>query len=269
MANLSHIMPNPLVIPILWGHEYLANPKTAPNVLQMISDLVTGPFMNGLAQYGIQRGSVRAPIVIDDLSPPARIVYYDSSHNLQDDITKQLIKWIKAGFVPPPASHNDIDQLYIIIPPIESTVQTYNNKDDPTGNGIQGFHNVGVTNPGAPPTYFWAMVKTDWARATPTQDVTPGVAPTICHELVEQLADRNGTFKEIGDPCNNNAVVYRGWNIQQYWSDWDNNCINGDAPVSLKKFLTALGFDFTHKGLRALGTPIINLNYIALTMQSH
>jgi hypothetical protein len=56
MPNLDHIMPRPKVVPILWGHDYLANPKTTNNITRMISDLVTGPFMNGLAQYGIQRG---------------------------------------------------------------------------------------------------------------------------------------------------------------------------------------------------------------------
>ena len=269
MPNLSHIMPKPVVIPILWGHDYAVNAVTAPNLLRMMADLVTGPFMNGLAQYGIQRGSVNAPIVIDDDHPPATIVYRDSGNNLQDDITKQLIKWITAGTVPPPRSPNDINQLYVIVPPIESTLQTYNGESDPTGLGVQGFHNEGLTNPGAPPTYFWAIVKTDWDRATPTQDVTPGVARTICHELVEQLVDRNGSYEELGDPCNNNAVVYRGWNIQQYWSNWDNNCINGDAPVSLRKFLKAIGFDFMHNGLRTLNTPTINLNFIASTMQSH
>jgi hypothetical protein len=58
MPDLSHVMPNPRVIPILWGHGYVANPATTKLIVQMISDLVTGPFMNGMAQYGIGRGSV-------------------------------------------------------------------------------------------------------------------------------------------------------------------------------------------------------------------
>jgi hypothetical protein len=95
------------------------------------------------------------------------------------------------------------------------------------------------------------------------------VAPKVGHELVEQLADRNGSFEELGDPCNNTLVTYRGWSVQQYHSDWDNGCINGDNPVSLKRFLIAIGFDFQHKGLRSLGTPTINIDYIATTMQSH
>src|SRR5260370_36992142 len=117
MSNLSHIMPKPVVIPILWGHDYVVNAATPPNVLQMISDLVTGPFMSGMAQYGVQRGSVHTPIVIDDQNPPKTIVYTDTNNNLQDDITTKLIKWIDPGLVPPPPSPTDINQLYLIIHP--------------------------------------------------------------------------------------------------------------------------------------------------------
>jgi hypothetical protein len=94
-----------------------------------------------------------------------------------------------------------------------------------------------------------------------------GVAPKVSHELVEQFADRNGSFEELGDPCNNNYFPYRGWTVEQYYSDWDQGCINGDSPVSLKRFLTAIQFDFQHKGLRALGASTINIEFIASTME--
>jgi hypothetical protein len=269
MPNLSHVMPKPVVIPILWGHDYVVNASTPPNVLRMISDLVTGPFMNGMAQYGVRRGSVRTPIVIDDQNPPKTIVYTDSNDKLQDDITQRLIKWINAGLVPPPPSPADTNQLYMIIPPIESTLEMYNGKSDPTGQGVQGFHNEGVTNPSSPPTYYWAIVKTDWARPNPAQDITPGISPTSCHELAEQFVDRNGSYIEVGDACVNNQFVYRGWTVQQYTSVWDGNiCIRGNNPVSVARFLKAIG-EPKNKGLLSLGTPTINIDYIALKMQSY
>jgi|SRR5271166_103577 len=270
MANIDHIMPNPVVVPILWGHDYVANPATATSLQQMVSDLVTGPFMNGLAQYGIHRGSMQTPTIIDDQNPPAKTLYYDTNNNLQDDITKKLVQWINAGLVPPPQSANDINNLYLIFPPPETTPETFNNQGDPIGNGIQGWHNEGVTNPAPPPVYYWAIVKTnDVGPASATQSFVNGVSPKISHELVEQLADRNGSFEELGDPCNNTLVNYRGWSVQQYHSDWDNTCINGDNPVSLKRFLTAINFDFQNNGLLSLGTSAISINYIATTMQSH
>jgi hypothetical protein len=45
----------------------------------------------------------------------------------------------------------------------------------------------------------------------------------------------------------------------------DRACIQGDNPVSLKKFIQAVGFDKT-KGLRALGTSTINVDFIASKM---
>jgi hypothetical protein len=277
MANIDHIMPNPVVVPILWGHDYVAYPATTKLIEQMISDLVTGPFMNGMAQYGVQRGSVATPVIIDDTNPPATIVYNDTSNNLVDQITKKLISWIQAGTVPAPPSNSDINQLYLIIPPSQTTPQTYNGAGDPIGNGIQGWHNEGKTNPAPPPTYYWAIVKTNDTAGPPSTGLTfvNSFAQKVGHELAEQFVDRTGTFEELGDPCLNNSVNYRGWNVQQYVSDWDksaanpNGCINGDNPVSLKRFMTAINFDFQHNGLRSLGTSIINIDYIATTMQSH
>jgi hypothetical protein len=231
VANLAHIMPNPRVVPILWGHDYVANPATAKAVEQMISDLVTGPFMNGMAQYGIRRGSVVTPVIIDDQNPPATIVYTDSRDNLVDQITKQLITWIKDGLVPPPLCDSDINTMYLIIPPSETTPEKYNGPGDPIGNGVQGWHNEGNSDPGPPPTYYWAIVKTDDC-GPPSGGLTfvNNFSQKVAHELAEQFVDRNGTFKEIGDPCLNDPETYRGWQIQKYWSDWDNGCIDGDQP---------------------------------------
>jgi hypothetical protein len=57
----------------------------------MISDLVTGPFMNGLAQYGIRRGSMANPVIIDDTNPLRTIVWTNTQKQLVDQITQKLI----------------------------------------------------------------------------------------------------------------------------------------------------------------------------------
>lgn len=54
----------------------------------MISDLVTGQFMNGPAQYGIRPAIMLAPIIIPDPNPPQFITYTDSIGNLVDEITE-------------------------------------------------------------------------------------------------------------------------------------------------------------------------------------
>lgn len=45
-------MPNPMVVPILWRHDYVANPAAAKAVEQMVSDLVTGPFSSSPTRWG-------------------------------------------------------------------------------------------------------------------------------------------------------------------------------------------------------------------------
>src|ERR1700724_1947091 len=55
---------------------------------------------------------------------------------------------------------------------------------------------------------------------------------------------------------------YRGWHVEQYWSQWDHTCINGDLPVSLKRFLQASNHPIG-AGLRTLSRSSINVEYIA------
>jgi hypothetical protein len=50
MDNNDHVMSVPHVVPILWGEVYAQNSETVQNIHDMVSDLVTGPFMNGMAQ---------------------------------------------------------------------------------------------------------------------------------------------------------------------------------------------------------------------------
>jgi hypothetical protein len=260
-------MPNPVVIPIFWGSAYVKNLTTQANLTQMFKDLVTGPFMNGLVQYGVFNATMVSPIIIDDPNPPAKIVYTTSSTDMPDDITHKLISWIHAGTVPAPPSPDDRNTLYMILPPTESIFEIFNGDGDPIGNGVQGFHNSGVTNPAGPPTFYWGIVKTGDCPDPSTIDFVNCVSKKVCHELAEQCSDIDHSWGEVGDsPCNDQFLPYRGWTVQPYWSDWATppGCQPGDTPVSIRAFLNSIGFDT----LRALNTNVINIPFIATTMQS-
>jgi hypothetical protein len=267
MTNLSHIMPKPKVVPIFWGHAYAEFPDTAKQMHQMLKDLVLGPFMNGLVQYGVQKATLVDPYIFDDLNSPAKLVWTNQQGTLVDDITGHLIGWIKDGHVPAPRSENDTSQLYLIFPPTDTVLEIYNDPTDPIGNAIQGFHNEGEGIPAGPQTYYWSIVKTADAGDPSTTAFVNGVSRTMCHEIVEQCADIDGSWGEVGDTCVDDGVTYRGWSVQQYWSAWDLSCQSGDSPVSVKKFLKAVGFDYKNKSLRTFGMASINLNSIALKMQ--
>jgi hypothetical protein len=276
VANIDHIMPKPVVVPIFWGHDYVANRSTAERLTRLLLELVTGSFMNGLAQYGIHRGTVRAPALVDDQAPPRTLTYIDRNNKMTDEVTAQLKTWITQGIVPAPPTPNDINQFYMIFPPSQTTFQTFNGSDDPIGNGVQGLHNEGLTNPAPPPTLYWAIVKTnDVGPASDAVGFVNGLGPKVSHELVEQLADRNGLFQEIGDPCVGEVFDYHGFTVERYRSMWhssadhpDGRCVKGDDPVNLRRFLTATRFDVERNGLRALGASTINVNLIASRMES-
>jgi hypothetical protein len=88
-----------------------------------------------------------------------------------------------------------------MLPPLKTTVETYNGNADPIGNGVQGLHNISVTDQPAEPTYYWAIVKTNDVGDPSTTDFVTGITLTVCHELVEQFVERNGSFEEVGDPA--------------------------------------------------------------------
>ena len=70
---------------------------------------------------------------------------------------------------------------------------------------------------GHPPIYYWAIVKTNDC-GPPSNGITfvNNFSQKVAHELAEQFVDRNGTFKEVGDPCLNDPETYCGWQIQKY-----------------------------------------------------
>jgi hypothetical protein len=247
----------PQVQLILWGDYYTSDATIVPLIEHLFNDLVSGPFMNGLAQYGIHRGTLRTPLIYIDLGK-----YPAPSQIWENDLQNDLLKWFGHG-VPAPAV-NQTNLLYFILPPTETTLLYNNGPKDPIGNNVQGWHSETKFNPSSSfDDVIWATVKAnDGDRSTP-QNFVQGKAAIIGHELVEACNDPLfPDRKELGDPCQNNATVpYRGWQVQTYWSNWDNGCINGDKPISIRKFLTALNIQTGR--LSALHTSVINVDYIA------
>src|SRR5437764_4348433 len=87
------ITPHPKVAVILWGNFFVNHPDAEVTVRQLVTALVEGRFMNGLAQYGVGRGTMLDVTTIgtDALDPaPATL----SSGEAQD----QLIRWLRTEF---------------------------------------------------------------------------------------------------------------------------------------------------------------------------
>ncbi|MER6011082.1 hypothetical protein [Streptomyces bluensis] len=231
------------------------------NILQLINDLVGGPFFNGLAQYGVGRGSVAARVIVSDASPPA---------TLSDTQARDTLKgWLESGTVAPAPAVDEGQLLYFIFPPPSVDIGTEG-----------GYHSGDIYNNSSQSSdLFWTVLSTTAATNFPparAREFVDYISPTVGHEIVESVTDRDvqsgynvrvdSQICEIGDLCGDRAAnpfySYRGWTTTQYYSNWDRGCVHGDQPVSLRKFLQAVNVD-PRRGLRSLNAPIVNIEYIA------
>src|SRR5205807_8051322 len=108
----KRIIPNPRVVLIFWGHNYITNSMDVTALAQLLSDLVTGPFMNGLVQYGVSQGSVVGQVVIATNQKNPAPATLDEKQALA-----QIRSCIDAGIITPAPSVNETNLLYFLFPP--------------------------------------------------------------------------------------------------------------------------------------------------------
>lgn len=195
--------------------------------------------------------------------------------------TNQVLNWINNGTLSPePQSSPEglpPNLLYFIFMSSITQLTNGTNSDGTPNTNVCGWHHSGnLGGPNVTPV-FWTLVRTDNASTNGLAFVS-SFAFCVSHELAEALTnpDTKGDYGflasngcEIADICEQHQFNYRGWSIEQYWSNWDAACINGDQPVSVRKFLAATGYNGAN-GLRGLpglsGSPYdnkLNLDYIA------
>jgi hypothetical protein len=288
------LIPHVQIVLVLWDHYYITNPLAVGFAKQIVTDLVTGPFMNGLTQYGIHRGSLINTVVLDTASSnPASNFPAPSTWDSGDGNDKtQILSWINNGTVTPkpqrPSPGAPPNVLYLLFMPRSTQLTNGKNPDGTPNVNVCGWHsNASLSDSGNTPVY-WGLVRTDTAAANTTseQAFVNFFAFCVGHEFSEAVTNPDGNgFSvnvqgqscEIGDLCEVDStgnlktfpytVSGRTYQIEPYWSNWDNTCINGDQPVSLRKFAKAINFDTT-KGLKNLpqldqNANTINLDYIA------
>ena len=274
-AGGAVLIPHPQIVLVLWDHYYVTNPLAVSNSTKLITDLVAGRFMNGLTQYGVHRGTLINTIVIDTNSNNPAPTSWDVSDG---NDSKQVLAWIDNGTLMPKPQRTSQglppNVLYFIFMPVATQLTFGTNPDGTSNTNVCGWHSSGILGDSDNTPVFWALVRTDRAPRTSEQAFVSSFAFCVSHELAEALTDAQSPFGfaasngcEIADICELNPFPYKGWSIEQYWSNWDASCINGDQPVSLTKFLKAISFDPVN-GLR--GLPMlaqygntISLDYIA------
>jgi hypothetical protein len=251
--NSGSVLANVRVFVVCWGSYYTDHPDGLEYARKLCEDLVTGNYFNQLSQYGIGRGSIAGSKVIDDKVPPAKFS--------EDHLRDKLKSWIGPQLIAPGVDESSL--LYLVFPPPQSVPTITSGKD-----GFCGYHqHAKFNNDSRGDDLFWGMARTDKSDTTTGRGLIEAISYCVSHEIAEAVTNPGGGgyFKgdcEIGDLCEQNGTFqYRSWQVEQYWSQLDSACIQGDSPVSVKRFLAAAGKSSASLG--ALGTSVLNVEYIA------
>jgi len=237
------VMHHVQVVLVFWGSAW--NGAALPSrddVTNAVINILTGPYMSGLAQYrGIGGGSLVATATVSPPEPQAGFKI--------DSVQTMLTGQLGMNNLPVPTFNNQF--FYIVIMP--SGLLT----GESEVIGEHGsFYQFGVTIPFA------------WVMNDGTLDY---VTTVLSHELIEACTDPNSNTIivqggpgsacpdptrtcEIGDVCSSFRLV-GGVQVQSYWSKVDNSCIipeniiNGEVtgnPVLLQgRFLHPGNFEMT------------------------
>jgi hypothetical protein len=253
----KNIIAHVRVMVLCWGNFYQDHPDAIESAYALCRDLVEGPYLNGLAQYGIGRGSMAGATKINFTPPPATLS--------EPEALDTLLGWLRDGVAQFGPAVGEASLLYVLFLPPQTKPTISSGQND-----FGGYHSWDVLHlQSNHADVFWALIRTDSAPTNSGIDFIKSVSGIVSHEIVEAITNRDGNGYrnddngcEIGDLCEQFGTHdYRGWQVEQYWSQWDGRCINGENPVSLRQFLKVRGI--TTGRLNDLHTTTVSIEYIA------
>jgi hypothetical protein len=115
----------PSIAPVLWDN-FFASAKAQATAKQLITDLVQGPFMNALVQYGIGDGVLANTIVLDTTTHPAP----GNWDNGSDDDKNQVLQWVNDGTISPKPVVDESSLVFFFFLPTTTTITNGKNKMD-------------------------------------------------------------------------------------------------------------------------------------------
>ncbi len=214
---------------IFWGAWWNNNPL-ASQVNNAVVNLLAGPYMTYLAQYGVHRGNVRGMTFAGDSEP--------GTFNFRS-VTTFVTNLLDNDRLPEPDEEWPI--VYAVIMPANSTSQ---NSQVIGQNGQVIWYDSELGDVDNDPAYCL------WAGNDGSPTALNYITTVLSHELAEIATDPNGgngvtqigckgLSCQIGDVltvCQNWCDFVRGVKAQAYWSQLDGN---GVLPImySLRRTL--------------------------------
>ena len=228
---------------IFWGNAWnqAATNPSAATIVSAIQNILAGPWMSGLRQYGIRRCSFGGSLAVSSPGPPG--TYNDS------DIQDLIWALIDDGKFPEPDDPGGRNLYMVFLPPGTNYGP----------GGIRGKH-LDATDFDLPADRDHA-----WVGFICTNPALGQLTSTFCHELAEMCTDPESDAwtvtgnQEIGDVCNLLDQTLNGVLVEAYWSAEDNACLIPTA-YSVRRALKWSGHTLGGKGLRSIQDPIPSLN---------
>lgn len=234
---------------IFWGSAW-NQPSTSPSVgtiLGAVQNILSGPWMSGLRQYGVRRCNLGGSIVVTQPAPPG--TYDDGAIK---DLVWALIDDQKFAEPDDAGGRN----LYMVFMPPGTTYGP---------GGIRGKHLV------ASDFDFPADNDHAWVGFVLFNPLIAEITSTFCHELAEMCTDPESDAwtvtgnQEIGDVCNGIDQMLNGVTVEAYWSAKDNACLIPTA-YSVRRALKLSGRTLAGKGLTSIKKPIPSLKAFVLEL---
>ena len=204
---------------------------------QFVSDLATGNYWSGLAQYGVGSCSLQGHVVINMKSFPTPNSQNPGKAFSESQMQSQLTTWLDKGVVAPKPAGNEENLVYLIVAPSDTTLSLGGNT-----SGFCGYHQHGKYNASTSrDNLIWGTVQ-GYSKANTGQAFVDSISYCVSHELSEAFSNPDGQGYyddvngcEIGDICEAAStggiitVPYQTWQVEQYWSNMDAKCISGPS----------------------------------------
>jgi hypothetical protein len=216
------------VVPLFWGAQWvpnITNPNSPnPTTLQVatnINSIVTGPYMDGLAQYGVGRGSVQAIGPFDHITSSSEPPNPFTTNNVWNTVIKPALD---SNSIPRPDDGSGNQYFYVVFMPPGAN----------PGSNLGGFHTSYNYN-GSQAHIAWVL-----------NNGLGFITRLFSHELNEAVSDPEGSaynfnakacpgvsgWCEIGDVCQNLNGLVNGISVQDYWSQVDQACMLTEPPLT-------------------------------------